>query len=96
MTDIEKLKRNIDEAMENRYARVAILIGESLNNALDLLDHQPACVLAAMIERHKQTQLSGNAPKHRYRLRAALIEYAEERLHETQEWERQFTQALTN
>jgi hypothetical protein len=96
MTDIEKLKRNIDEAMENRDARVAILIGESIRNALDLLDHQPACVLGAMIERHKQIQLSGNAPKHRYRLRAALIEYAEERLRDTQEWERHFTQALTN
>jgi hypothetical protein len=95
MTNVEKLKCHIDEAMANRYARAAIIICDNMNNALDLLDHQPASALEAMIERYKQQQISGNAPKHRSRVRAALIEYAEERLHETQKWERQFTQAVT-
>jgi len=95
MTNTEKLKRYIDEAMENRYARVAILIAENIRNALDLLDHQPVSALEAMIDHYKQQQLSGNAPKHRYRIRDALIEYAEERLHEAEEWESQLSHAIT-
>jgi hypothetical protein len=94
MTSADMVKSDIDKAMENRYARVSILIGESIRNALDLLDQQPAAVIEAMIEHTKQLQLSGNAPKHRYRVRAAIIEYAEERLHEAQQWERQLAQAI--
>jgi hypothetical protein len=94
MTDTDVVKRDIDKAMENRYARVSILISESIRNALDLLDQQPAAVIEALIERTKQLQLSGNAPKHRYRMRAAMIEYAEERLHEARQWERQLAQAI--
>ena len=81
--------------MQNRYVRVSILVGESIRNALDLVDHQPATVIEAMIEQAKQLQSSGNAPKHRYKLRAAVIEYLEERLHEAHEWECGLAQAIT-
>jgi hypothetical protein len=95
MTSAEKIKRDIDQAAKNREARVAILIGDSIGNALDMLDEQPAAVIEAMIERAKDLQLSGIAPKHRYKLRAAIIEYLEERLHEARARERQLAQAIT-
>ena len=96
MTSTEELKRYIDGAMHNRNARVAILVCESLKNDLDLIDNQPPCTLAAMIEYYKQMQLSGNAQKHRHKLRAALIEYLEERRCEAEEWESQLTRAIAN
>jgi hypothetical protein len=95
MTSAEKIKRDIDQAAKNREARVAFLIGDSIRNALDMLDEQPAAVIEAMIKRGKDLQLSGNAPKHRYRLRAAVIEYLEERLHEARARERRLAQAIT-
>jgi hypothetical protein len=95
MTSAEKIKRDIDQAAKNREARVAILIGDSIRNALDMLDEQRAAVIAAMIERAKDLQLSGFAPKHRYKLRAAINQYLEERLHEARARERQLAQATT-
>jgi hypothetical protein len=95
MTSAEKIKRHIEQAAKSREARVAILIGDSIRNALDMLDEQPAAVIEAMIERAKDLQLSGIAPKHRYKLRAAIIEYLEERLHEARARERQLAQAIT-
>jgi hypothetical protein len=41
-----------------------------------------------MIERGKRLQLSGNAPTHSYSLRAAIIEYLEQRLREARKRER--------
>ncbi|MBO0758852.1 MAG: hypothetical protein J2P54_23645 [Bradyrhizobiaceae bacterium] len=95
MINAQKTQHHIDEALENRYARVTIVVGENIRNSLDLLDQQPAAVLEGIIERVKQMQRSGNAPKHRYRLREALIEYLEERLHEAREWESAFVKDLT-
>ena len=95
MTRAEKIKRDIDQAMENREVRVAILVGDSIRNALDMLDEQPAAIIEAMIERGKHVQLSGNTPKHRYKLRAAFIEYLEERLYEARARERRLAQAIT-
>jgi hypothetical protein len=95
MTRAEKIKRDIDPAVKSRETRVTILVGDSLRNALAMLDEQPAAVLDALFERAKDLHLSGNAPKHRYKLRAALIEYLEERLHEGRARERQLAQAIT-
>jgi hypothetical protein len=60
---------------------VAVPIAEQIRNALDMVDEQPAAVIEALIERDKHLQISGNVPKHRYGLRAAMIEYLEQRLH---------------
>jgi carbonic anhydrase len=95
MTSVERVKREIDQAMEHREARVAILIGDNIRNALDMLDEQPTAVMEALIERGKQLQLSGNAPKHRHDLRAAFIKYLEQRLHEARARERRLAQAIT-
>jgi hypothetical protein len=81
--------------LENPEARVAILVGEGLRNAGDLLDQQPAAVLEAILDRIKLLQLPGYAPKHRYKLRAAIIEYLEERLHEAQAREHRLAHAIT-
>jgi hypothetical protein len=54
MTTAEKVKRHIDQAMDDRDARVAILIADSIKNALDMLDEQPAAVIEPMIERGKR------------------------------------------
>ena len=48
-----------------------------------------------MIEQAERLQESGNAPMHRYRLRAALIECLQERLHDAGTRERQLTLAIT-
>jgi hypothetical protein len=95
MTSVEKIRRDIDQAMESREARVATLVGDNIRNGLDIIDEQPAAVLRALIERAKRTQLSGSAPKHRYRLRAAIIDYLEERLREAREREHRLAQAIT-
>lgn len=75
--------------------RLAIFIGESIRNALDILDEQPAMVLEAMTEHAKRLQQSGNMPKHRHELRTAIIAYLEQRLHEAQAREHQLVQAIT-
>jgi hypothetical protein len=95
MTSAERIKRQIDQAMEHREARVAVLIGDNIRNALDMLDEQPTAVIEALIEHSKALQLSGNAPKHRHDLRAALIEYLEQRLHEATARERRLARAIT-
>jgi hypothetical protein len=95
MTSTETIKRDIDQVIENREARVAILCGESIRTALDMLDVQPAAVLEVLLEHAKRLQLSGNAPKHRYKLRAAIIEYLEERRHEAQRQEHRLAQAIS-
>ena len=95
MTSAEKLKRDMDQALKSREARVAILVGDNIRNALDMVDEQPAQVIEVMIKYGKDLQLSGNVPKHRYRLRAAIIEYFEERLHEAREREGRLAQAIT-
>jgi hypothetical protein len=95
MKSAEKTKRDMDQAMKNREARVAILVGDNIRIALDIVDEQPAQVIEAMIKYSEDVQLSGNAPKHRHRLRAAIIEYLEERLHEAQVRERRLAQAIT-
>src|SRR5215475_13924567 len=95
MTSAEKIKRDMDQALTNREARVGILVGDNIRNALDIIDEQPAVVIEALIKYSKDFQLSGNAPKHRYRLRAAIIEYLEERLHEARAWECRLAQAIT-
>jgi hypothetical protein len=90
LTTAKKVKRHIDQAMEK-----PILIAEQIRNAVDIIDEQPSAVIEAMIERGKHLQLSGNAPKHRYGLRAAIIEYLEQRLREARDRERQLVQAIT-
>lgn len=94
MTSAER-RRDIDLAVRSREARVAILIGDSVRNALDIIDEQPAAVLEVLIERGKRLHLSGNAPKHRHGLRIVLIEYLEQRLQEAREREHQLAQAIT-
>jgi MFS superfamily sulfate permease-like transporter len=81
MTSAKRVKRHIDQAVQNRDARAAVLIAEQIRNALDTVDEQPAAVIEALIEPGKHLQISGTVPKHRYSLRAAMIEYLEQRLH---------------
>jgi len=69
---------HIKTALSDRDTRVAILIGESLRLALDLLDEQPPTVIEAIVSLSKERQRTGNFPKHRRELREALIKYAEE------------------
>ena len=95
MTAAEKIKQDIDEALKNREARVAIAIGESIKNGVDVLDDQPATVLEVILERAQLLQQPGHAPKHRSKLRAAIVEYIEERLHEAQSRESRLAQAIT-
>lgn len=95
MTSAERIKRDINEGWKNREARVATLVADSIRNALDMLDEQPAAVLEAMIDRAKLLQRPGRGPKHRYKVRAALIDYLEERLQEAQARERRLAQAIT-
>jgi hypothetical protein len=64
MTRAEKIKGDIDQAVENREARVVILISNSIRNALDMLDEQPAVVIEAMLRHGKDLHVSGSAPKH--------------------------------
>jgi hypothetical protein len=49
-----------------------------------------------MIERGRHLRVSGNAPKHRYSLRAAIVECLEQRLSAAQARERQLAQATTS
>jgi hypothetical protein len=69
---------HIKSALEERDTRVAVLISESLGLALDLLDEQPPTVLEVIVSLAKERQRTGNFPKHRLKLREALIKYAEE------------------
>jgi hypothetical protein len=81
--------------MESREARARILVAGNTRNELDLPDEQPANVIEAVTERAKRAHQSGRGPKHRYRLRAAIIEYLEERRHEARALERRLAQAIT-
>ena len=92
MTNVERTK-HAEEV--SREARVAALVGQNLRNALDMIDEQPAAILEALVEHSRHLQQSGNAPKHRYRIRAAIIEYLEERLREAEARERQLVLAIT-
>ena len=71
-----------------------VLVVGNIRNALDLLDEQLANVIEAVTKRAKRAHQSGCGPKHRYRLRAAIIEYLEERLHEARALERRLAQAI--
>jgi hypothetical protein len=93
MTNVEGARRDVEAV--SRDARVATLVGENIRNALDIIDEQPAVVIEGLIESGKRLQLSGEAPKHRYRLRAAIIQYLEERLHDARARERELALAIT-
>src|SRR5215475_16140351 len=87
---------HIKTALSDRDTRVAILIGESLRLALDLLDEQPPTVIEAIVSLAKERQRTGNFPKHRRELREALIKYAEEVcLKEAYARERRLFQGIT-
>jgi hypothetical protein len=96
MISPEKAKRHIDEALKNREGQAAVLVHEGLGHALDLLDEQSAAFLEAMWERANQLHQSGCSPEHRFKLRVAIIEYLEQRLHDAVERERRLAQAITD
>jgi len=95
VTRAKKIERDIEQAARSRGARAAILIGDNIRNALDLLDEQPAVVIEALIERAKLLDQSGNVPKHRHRFRIAMIEYLEQQLQEAVARERRLARAIT-
>lgn len=75
---------------------MAVLVGERLRLALDLLDEQPPTVLEAIVSLAKERQRTGNFPKHRREVREALIKYAEEVcLKEAHARERRLFQGIT-
>ena len=87
---------NIKSALSERDTRVAVLIVESIRNALDLLDEQSPTVLEAMLELGKESQRAGTFPKHRRELREAFIKYVEEQaLKEARARERRLFQGIT-
>jgi hypothetical protein len=69
---------HIKSTLSERDTRVAVLIVESIRNALDLLDEQSPTVLEAMLELGKESQRAGTFPKHRRELREAFIRCVEE------------------
>jgi len=81
LADDETIRRRLVAALGERHARAAFGIAACIRSGLDVLDEQPPAVIEAMIEAARELQKSSsNAPEHRYRIRAAFIEYAEERL----------------
>lgn len=86
----------IKSALSDRDTRVAVLIGESLRLALDLLDEQPPTVIEMIVSLAKERQRAGNFPKHRRELREALIKYTEEVcLKEARDRERRLFHGIT-
>ena len=71
-------QRHIKSALSERDTRVAVLIVESIRNALDMLDQQSPAVIEAMLELGKELQQMGTFPKHRRELGEAFIKYVEE------------------
>ena len=69
---------HIKSALSERDTRAAVLIAESIRNALDLLDVQPPTVIEVIVSLAKERQRTGNFPKHRSELREALIKYRSE------------------
>jgi hypothetical protein len=69
---------HIKSTLSERDTRVAVLIVESIRNALDLLDEQSPTALEAMLELGKESQRAGTFPKHRRELREAFIRCVEE------------------
>jgi Mg2+/Co2+ transporter CorB len=94
MTDAERAKHAFEEALKNREARVAILVHDNIHNALSLLDEQPASVVEMLIEHAKELPRTSTL-KRRYKMRVAIIEYLEDRLHEARAQERQLAEAIT-
>jgi len=95
MTRSDQIKRDIDQAMRNHEAQVAIRIADTFRSALNMLDEQPAAILEAMIGYVEQLQRAGNVPKHRHKVRAVMIEYIEQRLHEARAREHRLAHAIT-
>jgi hypothetical protein len=69
---------HIKSALNERSARVACLIAESIRNALDLLDEQSPDVIEAMLEHYKEAERKGVGPEQRHDLRIAILKYMED------------------
>ena len=95
MASVDDIRREIDQALRSRNVRVAVLVADTIRNALNLIDEQPAAVLEAMVGAAEELQQSGGAPKHRYDIRAALIKYLKERRSEAEARERHLARAIT-
>jgi hypothetical protein len=85
----------IQAALSERDNRVACLIVEGMRNLFDLLEAQSPSVIEALIEHVKDLQHPGKGVKHRQALRAALIEWGQQSLHEAQARERRLFQGIT-
>jgi hypothetical protein len=94
MASADEIKRDIDQAMRNHEAQVAIRIADSFRGALNMIDAQPAAILEAMIGYVEQLQRAGNVPRHRHKVRAVMIEYLQQRLLEARTRERRLAQAI--
>ena len=70
------MNHDIEQAMNSREARVAVLVSNNFQNVPDMLDMQPPVVIEAITERVRR---SGCTAKHRKEFWASLIEYLEQR-----------------
>jgi hypothetical protein len=94
--DDETIRRRLVAALGERHARTAFGIGACIRSALDVLDEQPPSVIEALIDEARDLQKPGSsAPRHRYKVRAAIIEYCEERLQTARELERELFRGIT-
>jgi hypothetical protein len=87
--------RQIDEALREFHVRSAYAIFETLRSVGDLIDQQPPAVLRAFIEFGREWDRSGRGAKHRQAIRAALLEYVEQRLAAAIERERRLLEGTT-
>lgn len=85
----------ITEALRDRNVRMAALVIEGLRHSFDVLDDQPAEILALVLEHTRDLQRPGAAPPHRHELRQAFIKYLEAALAIATDRERQLLRGIT-
>jgi hypothetical protein len=96
LTDDNQNTTRNERAHKEHNVRFAVLMVEHAQTWASMVDEHSPAVLEAMIDHLKDLQKpDSGAPKWRRKLRAALIEYGEQALHEARRREDKLYYALT-
>jgi hypothetical protein len=94
--DDEAIRARLAGSLDERSVRIAVLIVQSFKNMMDMIDEQSPETLESLLDFARQMQRPDSpARKDRYAVRAAMIEYTEYALRQSEERERRLVAAIT-
>jgi hypothetical protein len=74
----EEAMRKLRAMLKERDAQFAFALAANVRNTLDMIDQSPPATIGALISLGQELQKpNSGAPRHRQKVRAALIEYCE-------------------